>query len=39
VTSKARSIAGYFAGIYASLCTYQLCYQNKPTIQVYEALA
>lgn len=39
VTSKARSIIGYFAGIYASLCAYQLCHQNKPTIQVYEALA
>ncbi|MFR9679235.1 MULTISPECIES: IS982 family transposase [unclassified Acinetobacter] len=39
VTSKARSVTGYFAGIYASLCAYQLCHQNKPTIQVSEALA
>ncbi|WP_166172222.1 IS982 family transposase [Acinetobacter sp. SA01] len=36
VTSKARSIEGYLAGIYASLCAYQLCHQNKPTIQVME---
>lgn len=35
VTSKARSVIGYFAGIYASLCAYQLCHPNKPTIQVY----
>lgn len=28
VTSKARSAIGYFAGIYASLCAYQLCYPN-----------
>lgn len=39
VTSKARSVIGYFAGIYASLCAYQLCHQNKPTIQVSEPLA
>lgn len=25
VTSKARSVVGYFAGIYAFLCAYQLC--------------
>lgn len=36
VTSKARSIEGYLAGIYASLCAYQLCHQNKPTIRVIE---
>lgn len=36
VTSKARSIEGYLAGIYASLCAYQLCHQNKPTIRVME---
>lgn len=34
VTSRARSLRGYFAGIYASLCAYQICHQNKPTIQV-----
>ncbi|MDH0888058.1 IS982 family transposase, partial [Acinetobacter sp. GD03873] len=39
VTTKARSVAGYLAGIYASLCAYQLCHQNKPTIQVYESRA
>jgi hypothetical protein len=38
VTSKARNIEGYLAGIYASLCTYQLCHENKSTIQIYEAL-
>ena len=36
VTSKARSIQGYLAGVYASLCAYQLCHQNKPTIRVME---
>jgi hypothetical protein len=36
VTSKARSIEGYLAGIYASLCAYQLCHQNKPIIRVME---
>ena len=35
VTSKARSVEGYLAGIYASLCAYQLCHQNKPTIEIY----
>lgn len=39
VTSKARSVEGYLAGIYASLCAYQLCHENKPAIQIYEALA
>lgn len=39
VTSKPRSILGYLAGIYASLCAYQLCHQNKPMIQVMKALA
>lgn len=39
VTSKARSIEGYLAGIYASLCVYQLCHQNKPTIRVMESSA
>ena len=39
VTTRARSIAGYLAGIYASLCAYQLCHQNKPTIPVMELLA
>lgn len=29
VSSRHRSISGYFAGIYASLCAYQICYQNK----------
>lgn len=39
VTSKARSIEGYLAGIYASLCAYQLCHQNKPTIRLRELSA
>lgn len=39
ISSKARSIEGYLAGIYASLCAYQLCHQNKPTIRVMESLA
>ena len=30
VSSRHRSISGYFAGIYASLCAYQICHQNKP---------
>ena len=34
VTSKARNREGYLAGIYTSLCAYQVCHQNKPTIQV-----
>ena len=34
VTSKARSIIGYLTGIYASLCAYQLCHQNKPMIRL-----
>lgn len=34
VTSKARSIEGYLAGIYASLCAYQLCHENKPIIRM-----
>jgi len=37
VTSKARSIASYLASIYASLCAYQLCHQNKPMIRLMEA--
>ena len=39
VTSNARSVEGYLAGIYASLCAYQLCHQNKPIIRVVESLA
>lgn len=34
VTSKARSISGYLSGIYASLCAYQICHKNKPTIKM-----
>jgi len=30
ISSRHRSISGYFAGIYASLCAYQICHQNKP---------
>ena len=30
VSSRYRSISGYFAGIYAPLCAYQICHQNKP---------
>ena len=36
VTTRARSVAGYLAGIYASLCAYQICYQNKPMIRIME---
>ena len=39
VTSKARSIHGFIAGIYASLCAYQLCHRNKPKVQVMQSLA
>ena len=39
VTSKARSITGYLTGIYASLCAYQLCHQNKPMIRLMETSA
>ena len=39
VTTKARSLEGYLAGIYATLCAYQLCHKNKPMIKVSEALA
>ncbi len=30
ISSRHRSISGYFAGIYASLCAYQICHENKP---------
>ena len=30
VSSRHRSIPGYFAGVYASLCAYQICHHNKP---------
>lgn len=39
VTSKARSITGYLAGIYSSLCAYQLTHKNKPTIQIMTSVA
>ncbi len=39
VTSKARSIEGYLAGIYQSLCAYQLCHKNKPIVRISERLA
>jgi len=39
VTSKARSMAGFLSGIYASLCAYQLTQQNKPKIQIIKSLA
>lgn len=39
VTSKARSVAGYLAGIYASLRIYQLCHQNKPMFRIMETSA
>jgi hypothetical protein len=32
LTSKTRSIEGYLAGIYASLCAYSLGHRNKPSI-------
>ncbi|MFV8194072.1 IS982 family transposase, partial [Acinetobacter soli] len=34
-----RSITGYLTGIYASLCAYQLCHQNKPMIRIMETSA
>ncbi|PJI36520.1 IS982 family transposase [Acinetobacter pseudolwoffii] len=39
VTNKARSMAGFLSGIYASLCAYQLTHQNKPKIQIMQSLA
>ncbi|MBF7686432.1 IS982 family transposase, partial [Acinetobacter sp. B10A] len=39
VTSKARSVQGYLAGIYASLCAYQVCHKNKPNIRIIGASA
>lgn len=39
VTTKARSVAGYLAGIYASLCAYQLCHQKKPIIRIMRTSA
>lgn len=39
VTSKARSVQGYLSGIYASLCAYQICHKNKPTIQIMNTSA
>jgi len=39
VTSKARSVAGFLSGTYASLCAYQLTHQNKLTIQIMTSLA
>lgn len=39
VTSIARSIQGYLFGIYASLCAYQICHINKPTIQMMHTSA
>jgi len=39
VTSKARSVAGFLSGIYASLCAYQLTHQNKPKILIIESVA
>ena len=39
VTSRARSMAGFLSGVYASLCAYQLTQQNKPTIQIMTSLA
>src|SRR5690606_37746534 len=38
VMSKAKSMAGFLSGIYASLCAYQLTYQNKPKIQIMKSL-
>ena len=39
VTTRARSVAGYLAGIYSSLCAYQICHQNKPMIRIMEISA
>lgn len=39
VTSKARIILGYLAGVYASLYAYQVCHKNKPNIRIIGASA
>lgn len=39
VTSKARSIDGYLAGVYASLCAYQLCHKIKPVVRIMQTSA
>lgn len=39
VTSKIRSVSGYLAGIYASLCAYQLYHKNRPMIRIVETPA
>ena len=39
VSSKHRTISGFLAGIFSSLCAYQLCQKNKPKIHVVRNLA
>jgi len=39
VITKARSVAGYLAGIYASLCAYQICHQNKLMVRIMKISA
>ncbi|TCH62837.1 IS982 family transposase, partial [Acinetobacter sp. ANC 4862] len=39
VSSKHRAISGFLAGIFSSLCAYQLCQKNKPKIHVVRNLA
>lgn len=39
VKSKAHSISGFLSGMYASLCAYQICHRNKPTIRIKKSLA
>ena len=39
VTSKQRSFSGFLAGIFASLCAYQILQKNKPKIYVVKSLA
>lgn len=39
VSSNHRSISGFLAGVFSSLCAYQLCQKNKPKIHVVRNLA
>ena len=39
VTSKQRSFSGFLAGIFSSLCAYQILQKNKPKIYVVKSLA
>jgi hypothetical protein len=39
ILEKLKTRSFRLTGIYATLCAYQLCHKNKPTIQVSEILA